>query len=164
MSTLIAGLILVMAGEMLRLWGISYAGGETRTRKAGASALVTQGPFAYVRNPLYLGNIIIYTAIGIMANSLTPYLQIVIFIFSCFQYYYIIVDEEEPVLRDLFKEKYEDYAKSVNRFLPGKPYDTSKQSKIKFDRKAGWKSEKRTFQGILTVLFMVVLIYILSHQ
>ena len=132
--------------------------------KSGASNLVTQGPFSYLRNPLYLGNIIIYTGIGVMANSLTPYLQVLILLFSCFQYYYIVVEEEEPKLRELFKESYEDYFRSVRRFLPGGTYDASKQSKVKFDVKAGWKSEKRTFQGMLTIVFMVALIYVLSHQ
>lgn len=162
--TMLAGLVLVILGEFFRLWGISYAGGETRTRKAGASALVTQGPFSYVRNPLYVGNIIIYTGIAIMANSLTPYLQVVILLFGCFQYYYIVTEEEEPKLRELFKETYEDYFRSVKRFLPGGAYDAAKQSKVKFDIKAGWKSEKRTLQGMLTIVFMVALIYVLSIQ
>ncbi|SRR5260221_14171686 len=162
--TMITGLAFVVIGELLRLWGISYAGGETRTRKAGASALVTQGPFARVRNPLYVGNIIIYTGIAIMANSLTPYLQVLILLFGCFQYYFIVTEEEEPKLRELFKESYEDYFRSVKRFLPGGTYEAAKQSKVKFDVKAGWKSEKRTLQGMLTIVFMVALIYVLSHQ
>lgn len=162
--TLISGFVLVIAGELVRIWGVSYAGGETRTRSAGASKLVTQGPFSYVRNPLYVGNIIIYLGIAIMANTFTPVLQIAILAFSCFQYYFIVVDTEEPKLKELFKESYEDYSLNVKRFLPGSAYNSSKQSSVKFDLKAGWKSEKRTFQSMITAVFMVVLIYILSHQ
>jgi len=162
--TLISGFVLVIIGEFMRIWGVSYAGGETRTRKAGASNLITQGPFAYLRNPLYFGNIVIYLGIAIMANTFFPFMIIFVFIFSCFQYYYIIVDTEEPKLKELFKNSYDDYCSSVKRFLPGAAYDISKQSKVKFDIRAGWKSEKRTFQSMFTMVLMVVLIYILTHQ
>ncbi len=162
--TLIAGLILALLGEIIRLWGVSYAGGETRTRKVGASNLVTQGPFSYVRNPLYFGNIMIYFGISVMANSLSPWLQIVGLIYFYIQYHFIIKDEEEPKLRELFKEKYDDYCNSIKRFLPGAPYDMSKQSKVKFDLKAGYKSEKRTLQAMSSIALMVILIYILTHQ
>ena len=63
------GVILVVTGELLRLNGVRYAGGETRTRKVGASALCTSGPFAYVRNPLYLGNVIIYAGMVLVAGG-----------------------------------------------------------------------------------------------
>jgi protein-S-isoprenylcysteine O-methyltransferase Ste14 len=162
--TMIIGFVPVVIGEIIRIWGISYAGGETRTRKAGASNLVTQGPFSYLRNPLYFGNIVIYIGIAFMANTFFPFMLIAVFLFSCLQYYYIVVDTEEPKLKELFKDTYDEYTKSVKRFVPGSAYDSSKQSKLKFDIKAGWKSEKRTFQSMFTMVLMVLLIYILSHQ
>jgi protein-S-isoprenylcysteine O-methyltransferase Ste14 len=153
-----------MCGELLRIWAVSYAGSETRTTKLGASALVTQGPYAYVRNPLYLGNLLIYFGVSIMANSLFPLLQIIGIIYFYAQYYFII-NEEEEFLRAKFKDKYEEYARSVPRFIPKlAPYDDSKQSKLKFDLKAGYKSEKRTFQALTSIMLMVVLIFILLHS
>jgi protein-S-isoprenylcysteine O-methyltransferase Ste14 len=163
-TTLISGFIIILLGEIIRIWGVSYAGGETRTTKVGASVLVTQGPFAYVRNPLYIGNMLIYFGISIMSNSLFPYLQITGIIYFYIQYYYII-GEEEGFLRNKFKEKYDDYFKSVNRFIPkSSPYDPSKQSKVKQNLKDAYRSEKRTFQGTLTIVLMIVLIYILINQ
>ncbi len=162
--TLVAGFVISLLGELIRLWGVSYAGGETRTRKVGASNLVTQGPFSYVRNPLYFGNILIYFGISVMANSLSPWLQLIGLVYFYIQYYYIVKDEEEPFLKTSFREKYDDYCNSVKRFLPGAPYDLSKQSKVKFDLKAGYKSEKRTLQAMSSIALMVVLIYILTHQ
>ena len=47
---IVVGFFMIVLGEFLRIWGVSYAGAATRTREAGAQELVTNGPFAYVRN------------------------------------------------------------------------------------------------------------------
>jgi len=161
--TLITGFVIAMGGELLRFWGVSYAGGETRTRKVGAGNLVTQGPFAYTRNPLYTGNILIYFGISIMANSLFPYLQIIGLIYFYVQYFYIIKEEEE-FLRSKYKEKYEDYFNSVNKIIPKTtPYEPEKQSKLKRNLSEAYKSEKRTFQGFSFIILLILLIYVLIN-
>jgi protein-S-isoprenylcysteine O-methyltransferase Ste14 len=164
-ETLIIGGVIVLIGEFIRFWGVSYAGSETRTTsKVGASNLITQGPFAYVRNPLYFGNIIIYFGISIMSNSLVPYLQIFSIIYFSIQYYFII-KEEENFLQKKFGEKYIHYCENVNRFLPKiTPYEEEKQSKQKQDLKAAYYSEKRTFQSISITILLIVLIYFLINQ
>ena len=162
--TLIIGVLIILPGELMRIWGVSYAGGETRTTKVGASVLVTQGPFAYLRNPLYLGNLLIYFGIGIMSNALFPYLQIIGPVYFYILYYYII-KEEEGFLKNKYKEKFDDYYKSVNKFVPRTtPYEPSKQSKVKKDLNTAYKSEKRTFQSAFIMILMIVLIYILINQ
>lgn len=163
--TMLIGAIFVALGEAIRFWGVSYAGSETRTTgNIGGSNLVTQGPFAYVRNPLYIGNILMYFGISIMSNSLFPFLQIISFLYFAFQYYFIIT-EEEGFLREKFKEKYEDYCKSVNRFLPKtSPYKLSLQSDVNQDISAAYVSEKRTFQAVFISIIMIFLIYFLINQ
>jgi protein-S-isoprenylcysteine O-methyltransferase Ste14 len=162
--SMIIGFIISLAGEILRFWGVAYAGGETRTTKVGASNLVTQGPFAYMRNPLYAGNILIYFGISIMANSLFPYLQIIGLFYFYLQYNYIIKEEEEFLLNK-FKEKYEEYRSSVNSLIPQlTPFDPSRQSKLKKNLEAAYKSEKRTFQAFSSIILMIVLIYILINS
>ncbi len=164
MLTMVLGLLIAALGEVLRFWGVSYAGSETRTTKVGAGNLATQGPFAYLRNPLYAGNILIYFGISIMANSLFPYLQIIALVYFYIQYHFIIQEEEE-FLRSKYKEKYDDYYNSVNKFLPKtSPYDLSKQSKIKQNLKEAYKSEKRTFQSFSFIIFLIILVYILIHS
>ncbi|HJY62733.1 MAG TPA: isoprenylcysteine carboxylmethyltransferase family protein [Ignavibacteria bacterium] len=162
--TMSIGMVFVLIGEIIRFWGVSYAGSETRTRNVGASNLVTQGPFAYTRNPLYLANIIIYFGFGIMANSLNPYLTIIGMIYFILQYHFII-NEEEKRLLELFKDKYETYKSSVNKIIPSfTKLAPEKQSKLKFDIKAGYLSEKRTLQANLTVVICIYIVYILINQ
>jgi len=160
--SLICGFIVAMVGELVRIWAVAYAGSETRTTKLGASVLVTQGPYAYIRNPLYAGNLLIYSGVSVMANSLFPYLLIIGIIYFYIQYIFIIRDEEK-FLTEKFKDKYLEYEQSVNRLIPGKPYDEEKQSKLKFDLKAGYRSEKRTFQALSSIMLMIVLIFVLLH-
>lgn len=164
-STLAIGVIFVLIGEFFRFWGVSYAGSETRTTsKPGASKLVTQGPFAYVRNPLYIGNILMYFGISVMSNSLVPFLQILSIVYFSFQYFFII-REEEAELKDIFGEKYLHYFEHVNRFLPKfSAYDETKRSKLSRDVKAAYVSEKRTFQSVFISILMIVLIYFLINQ
>ena len=62
---LVFGSLLIALGEWLRIWAVGYAGGSTRTRTLGAARdLVTTGPYAHVRNPLYLGNFVL--SIGVL--------------------------------------------------------------------------------------------------
>ena len=66
--SIVAGLGIVLIGEFIRLWGVAIAGSETRTTgPVGGTFLITKGPFAYVRNPLYVGNILIYCGVRVMA-------------------------------------------------------------------------------------------------
>jgi protein-S-isoprenylcysteine O-methyltransferase Ste14 len=159
--SILSGLPLILMGELIRIWAVSYAGSETRTTDGvGGSNLVTQGPFSYVRNPLYLGNILIYVGIGIMSFALFPYLQIFAFTFFTFQYYCIILNEEE-YLKNAFGEKFSVYIKSVNRFVPFKNnIPQNIKSNLVLDIKSGFNSEKRSFQSILISMLIIVIYYI----
>ena len=70
------GIPLLLMGEAIRIWAVSYAGGKTRTRTVGAPALCSSGPFAFVRNPLYLGNILMYAGIVLIAGSANVWLMV----------------------------------------------------------------------------------------
>jgi protein-S-isoprenylcysteine O-methyltransferase Ste14 len=157
--SLIVGLIIACSGEYLRLWGVSWAGSETRTTSdVGGTYLIISGPFAHLRNPLYLGNIMMYTGIGIMSFALFPWLQIVGLIFFSLQYH-LIITEEERYLKDTFGKQFEDYTANVPRFFPRlSSYKVPKILQPEFSWKDGMKSEMRTFQAfgfiILTLFFL----------
>lgn len=156
--SLIVGFAIAALGEFTRAWGVFYAGSETRvTGSVGASRLVTSGPFGYVRNPLYVGNIMMYVGIGIMSMALFPYLQIFALLYFVFQYT-MIVSEEERFLREEFGEEYKLYCAGVRRFFPRfTPYSSPHPMTINWD--AGWKSERRSLQAFAFVSLLLVAIY-----
>lgn len=163
MQSIIAGLLLALSGELIRIWAVSYAGSETRTTSGvGGTYLITQGPYSIIRNPLYAGNILIYTGLGIMSMALFPYLQIFALMFFIFQYYCIILKEEE-FLGMKFPMEFSKYFKSVGRFLPSiKALPEDIKSKVDFNLKSGIKSEKRSLQAIVIVASIIIIFYFLQ--
>jgi protein-S-isoprenylcysteine O-methyltransferase Ste14 len=158
----IAGLFVAFSGELIRIWSVGYAGSETRTTEsAGGSNLVTQGPYSKLRNPLYLGNIMIYAGIGIMSNSLFPYLQIFALIYFYFQYYTIIITEED-YLASTFKNSYDLYKKCVNKFIPlFSKVPIEIKSQLEFSLKEGLQSEKRSLQAFI-ITTTIILFFLIS--
>ena len=163
-TSLIVGSIIAFAGEYLRIWGVSWAGSETRTTGGvGGTYLIISGPFAYVRNPLYVGNILLYVGIGLMSWALFPYLQITaLFVFSI-QYYFIVL-EEERYLIDEFND-YAEYCKEVPRFIPRlTAYKNSSVEQPPFNFKAGLRSEQRSLQAFVGVVLIIVTIWIVLNS
>jgi protein-S-isoprenylcysteine O-methyltransferase Ste14 len=162
--SLISGFIIVIAGESIRLWGVSWAGSETRTTdKPGGSHLVISGPFAHLRNPLYLGNILIYAAIGIMSFAIFPYLQILALIFFFIQYHYIIKGEEEFLIKE-YGDQYKKYTANVRRFMPRiSSYKVPGLPQPSFNLKAGFKSERRTLQAISIISVTIFLLWFIGR-
>ncbi|MHB1685983.1 MAG: methyltransferase family protein [Ignavibacteriaceae bacterium] len=158
--SLIAGFIIALAGEAIRLWGVSWAGSETRTTgSVGGTFLIISGPFARVRNPLYVGNILMYFGLGIMSFSIFPYLQIVALLFFFVQYHFII-KEEEGYLSKAYGKDYQDYLNNVPRFIPRiTRYKSKNIEQPPFDFKEGLKSEKRTLQAFTIVSLTIFLLW-----
>ncbi len=154
-ASFIVGLCIVLLGEAVRLWGVASAGSETRTTgPVGGTFLITKGPFSYVRNPLYLGNMLMYFGIGIMSNALFPWLPMIALLFFLFQYSLIVSLEEEYLLRT-FREEFVRYCEAVPRFMPTfRRYGGGTHEQPDLDWKRGIVSEQRTLQaiGLLTVL------------
>ena len=162
-TSIVIGLLIALIGELFRFWGVSYAGSETRrTNEVGGSYLVISGPFAHLRNPLYLGNILIYTGIGIMSMALFPYLQIVAFVYFYFQYRVIIIGEEE-YLHKTYGKQFEDFVKNVPRLIPGlTPYKADGVKQPPLNIKAGLKSERRTLQALTIISLLIIVTFIVK--
>lgn len=104
--SLIVGSLLLLPGLFLR--GLA-AGHVQKDRQ-----LTTSGPYAYTRNPLYLGSLTLAAGFAVAARSW----WIVGFMILMFAAIYVpVIAAEERFLRQTFPE-YEDYARQVPRFFP----------------------------------------------
>ena len=79
-----------------------------------AAKLVTDGPFRFSRNPLYLALTLMYAGIALMADSIWALLLLfpVTFIMTRF-----VIQREKDYLARTFGEDYERYKKSVRRWI-----------------------------------------------
>ncbi len=162
--TFIPGMLLVVLGEFIRIWANSWAGSETRTTgSVGGTFLIVSGPYAFVRNPLYIGNILIYLGLSIFSNALIPYLQIIGLLVFFIQYY-LIVKEEEKYLKKKFGQAYAEYSSKVPAFIPRfKKFKNTGVDQPEFSWKKGWNSEMRSIQAVLSVIVILILIWIIRR-
>ena len=141
------GLPLAFAGEAVRAWAVGYSGVTTRGDAVTAPALVTAGPYAYVRNPLYVGNFI--TALGFavaFTGGNTAAMRTALVggaLGSMLAVYSVIVPHEERYLRETFGEPFDDYVHAVPRVLPRTSPGGSQQGS--YDPAVIGKAESRTF-------------------
>ncbi len=160
LASLVIGFMVVFLGESLRFWGVAIAGSETRTTdRVGGTYLITTGPFAYVRNPLYVGNVMMYVGFGLMSLALFPWLQLGALFFFLWQYSMIVSLEEEH-LAEKFGEDYLKFRESVPRFFPTfNKYVTGNHPQPPLSLGQGLRSEKRTLQAVVLLTTLLVVIW-----
>jgi protein-S-isoprenylcysteine O-methyltransferase Ste14 len=112
-NSVLIGLPISVIGLLLRGWA---AGHLAKDRE-----LATSGPYAYIRNPLYIGTLI--TALGIVIASRNVWLAI-IFAIVFLLVYLPAVELEEQHLREIFPN-YEAYGKAVGRWVPGSKWNAA---------------------------------------
>ena len=158
LTSIVIGLILVALGESIRIWGVSYAGSETRTTgTVGGSQLVTSGPYSHVRNPLYVGNILMYVGVGVMSNALMPFLPLVALAYFIFQYTGIVSLEEEYLSRTF--SNWSEYKAGVGRFVP-KLKGFGGNGELKPDFARAVRSERSSLIAISSIVIVLWLICI----
>ena len=146
------GLVLLACGEGLRLWGVAVVGKESRTRGGGVGRLATHGPYAYVRNPLYLGNCLL--TLG--ATFISELLWLIPVVVALFVVQYVpIVLWEERVLAERFGPQYATYCRQVPRWLPRWRGQTPRSLTLSYQWRAAFWSERSTF-GTLALLILVM--------
>jgi protein-S-isoprenylcysteine O-methyltransferase Ste14 len=162
--SILIGLFIALTGEAIRIWGVSWAGSETRTTgNVGGSFLVISGPFAHMRNPLYVGNILMYTGLGIMSFAFFPYLQILGLFFFYFQYK-LIIKEEEHFLEKTYGNDYENYRRNVPSFFPKlQVYRVDGLKQPDYNLSKGLRSEKRSLQAFGFVVLTILLLWFLRR-
>ena len=101
------GFFISMLGEALQIWCFAALNKKKE--------LAARGPYAVVRNPMYIGRyFLILGAVAITGNFL------LMLIFTILYYFYMVnrVEREETVLKEIFGSEYEDYCARTPRFIP----------------------------------------------
>ncbi|HQR21232.1 MAG TPA: isoprenylcysteine carboxylmethyltransferase family protein [Burkholderiaceae bacterium] len=107
---LLAGFIVSMFGEFIQLW--SFASLDKN------SDLAIRGPYAMVRNPMYLGRYFILLGLLMLLGA---WWILVLYTVAYWFYMDTRVEREEAHLRPIFGPRYDEYCAKVRRFVPGVP-------------------------------------------
>ena len=133
------GFVFIVIGEWIRLAGVAAAGTVTRRRSRDVQRLVTYGIFGWVRNPLYVGNFLIWMGFVVISGVLW-FLPVAVFIFAL--EYTLIVSYEEGVLESTFGDEYLQYKATTPRWIPRPPQNPTTGP---HDWGEAWRSETSTF-------------------
>lgn len=138
---------LVFLGMALRFWAGGSAGHHTHSGEIEAPQLATGGPYAYVRNPIYLGSIVLGLGmVGLIGDPWMLPLWAAAFILL----YLVIIPAEERFLQQQFGAQYLSYCRAVPRLIP-----RLRRWKSGVPRSFSW----RVVRGELRILSVLVLIY-----
>jgi protein-S-isoprenylcysteine O-methyltransferase Ste14 len=112
-----AGVALALVGQALRFYTLSWVSDGTSGQDdvLEAKTLNTQGPYAHVRNPLYVGNWLICLGLMVFAKDGWAGLLGTVFFFG---EYFFIIRAEEAFLRSQFGDTYRAYCEKVPRWWP----------------------------------------------
>lgn len=144
------GLPFVILGELIRLYASGYL------EKKGKE-LAVSGPFAYVRNPLYIGNFFLGIGVIIMANNIW---MVPLFLIGFHFVYAGTIRKEEQTLLEFFGQPYADYAARVPRLIPSlKPYPQAQPQKFK----ASLLIKHREYITVAGIIMMVCGFYIIEE-
>jgi protein-S-isoprenylcysteine O-methyltransferase Ste14 len=141
-AILVIMVLLAVAGATLRTWGASYLGATT-VQRAGmvGDSVIAEGPFRFVRNPLYLGTTLHTIALAFLMRPEAAVLCIALITLIQFR----LIFREEPYLLDRMGSAYAAYTAAVPRFLPS----LSTHVKSSGDVRPNWK------QGVLSELYVI---------
>ena len=106
LASIAGGVLFIVPGLLLR----ALASGQLEKNQA----LATAGPYAYTRNPLYFGSLVMAAGFTLAARSWWVALLTLAMFFSI---YLPVISSEERFLKAHFPE-FEEYARRVPRFLP----------------------------------------------
>ena len=150
------GIVLALAGGLVRMLtiGLVYIRRGGKDYKVYAKDLVTDGIYAHVRNPMYLGNLLIAAGICLMYGS--PWLYAGVFPFFVLVYISIVA-EEERFLAAEFGDGYVAYCQSVPRFWPNLRGVSETFGNYQFNWKRVLKKEYGTTCALLAAVYVLAL-------
>jgi protein-S-isoprenylcysteine O-methyltransferase Ste14 len=141
-AILIVMILFAAAGAALRTWGASYLGATTVQRPGMVGdRVIAEGPFRFVRNPLYLGTVLHTIAIALLMRPEAAILCVVLITLIQFR----LIFREEPYLLERMGSAYAAYTAAVPRFVPSLKTHVASSG----DVRPNWK------QGVLSELYVI---------
>jgi len=139
------GGVIAASGEAIRMWASGYV--------MKNKELATNGPYAYVRHPLYVGNILLLIGFSIASSQWWSFVLMSALLWF---YYPPTISYEDNKLRDIFGEEWEVWAKNIHALIPtfGAKAGSAKSS---------WSFKKSLMQNAepLIVLYLIGCFYLL---
>jgi protein-S-isoprenylcysteine O-methyltransferase Ste14 len=155
-TSAVTGIVVAALGEIVRIWAVGYSGTTTRADVVTAPQLVTAGPYAIVRNPLYAGNAIIALGFWLAFSGAVSYLAaLVMLVFIALLIggvYGAIVPLEEAYLASEFGEQYRRYRERVPRVVP------SGRSMPRSERAGTWRGQVIVRAEVITLAFFALMV------
>lgn len=158
--SLLYGLLILIFGEFIRFWALMHSIKIPKNNLTLNDDFTANGPYSYVRNPLYIGNIIIISSLTIINGArFFSFLVAVIFLVL---YNEIAKLEEENLLKVKGKDYYR-YKTSVSRWLPSFYIKLSQDPKLLYFWEV-LESEKSFFIKYLLVIGLAFLKQLTMNQ
>jgi protein-S-isoprenylcysteine O-methyltransferase Ste14 len=114
-AVIVAGAAMAGVGAALRVWSSAYLGsGIVKHGEMKAGEVLADGPFRFVRNPLYMGLWLVFAALALLmpaSGALFAMTAVTIFLFR-------LILGEEAFLSGQLGQPYQDYLRAVPRLIP----------------------------------------------
>ena len=145
----VTGLFCAFIGQALRFYTLGQVpeGTSGQGSVLEATTLNTRGPYAYMRNPLYVGNLGIVLGLLLIAHDVWVYAIGLGFFFG---EYFFIIRAEENFLRGLYGAQYDEFCQKVRRWVPRLTPAYDGKLRSGFDVRRALKKEHNPFAAWAT--------------
>jgi protein-S-isoprenylcysteine O-methyltransferase Ste14 len=147
------GTLLVLIGAVARIYTVAFMSDRTKD-DLEPDHLVTTGPFALIRNPLYVSNLII--TCGVIVYAGVVWLGAPMMLYFIFQYHCIAKFEENSLLAK-FGDEYQRYMERVPPWIPLKT-PIADDFPVPPSLSAAFVSEKKSIGIVAIILFLLMLV------
>ncbi|MFH1422437.1 MAG: isoprenylcysteine carboxylmethyltransferase family protein [Planctomycetota bacterium] len=152
-TTLLIGLSMVALGQLIHI--ITYGVLQKR------DTLSTTGPYAWCRNPFYVGSLLSDFGFCVISNPSDIAVAIITACYALVQgtFYTLQIKKEEKLLYSIHKEKYEDYCKRVRRRLIPSLVSAIRNGGFSFKWSAGLALWNRVFSRAVSAGFWICIFW-----
>ena len=106
----VVGIPLALLGGMLAVWGMVTVGWKNTSGLKGG--FVSDGPYRFTRNPQYVGDIVFFIGVGVIANSVFLWIAHLLLALV----FVVALLTEEPWLEEQYGNAYREYRRRVPRW------------------------------------------------